>query len=682
MSRKNSKKSDEREFHLPRIVAFALILCCVGAVFAAVYIIAGKLDQKISKSGIAADSFHPVSEEKGYARGSVKLKNKVYDYYHSFENYLIMGTDERDKDVEQSGNGMADYLLLLSIDRSADTYSLLEIDRDTIGTVNLIGDNGKGEATAIQQICMAHGYGSTADMGCSNMVRAVSKILGDLPIMGYYSVGMTDIPKLNHAIGGVTVTLTEDFTKQDPAMKKGATLKLSDDQAAIYLRSRMGVGEGTNEERMARQHTYLENFLNQSVDKIKARPKYFEELLDETNEFAVSNLTNSQLSRIAKALTENERKGIFKFDGKHKKGTVLSDGQLHMEFYPSAASIKDVLTEMLELVPHETETKKNTDSQSTDNKKDDKSTDSKAGESVQEDSGADDQSTENSTETSIPADDQSTVNSTETSTPADDQSTETSAPTDDQSTETSTETSAPADDQSTETSTETSAPADDQSDESAAEGGKHQGSESTDAAKASVKLGETTFEYPDTFSTYLLIGTGGTGNDDPYNFQNDMADYLLLLIEDKATNTYSLLTLDPDTISAVQSLDANNQEAGSANTQICLAHSFGSTKEAGCENQVKAVSDLLGGLPIDGYYAFSLNDVEKLNQAIGGVEVTLTEDFSGFDPKMQKGATLTLQHGRRAQGPPGRLPARLPCRRCRKGHRPSDLLSGGSRRDK
>ena len=346
------KKKKNRQAQAPSLPVILLIIAGTAAILAIAFVVAKRLDSNMNKAGISTDSFVPVSGERGYERGSVKLKSVTYDYYHSFENYLIMGTDGSGIETEDAfANDMADYLLLLSIDRSADTYSLLEIDRDTIATINLVDEQGKGDATARLQICVSHAYGGTKEIGNNNTMRAVSRLLGGMPIMGYYTVDMDDISKLNHAIGGVTVTLTEDFSKQDKAMKKGATLKLTDKQAEIYLRSRMNVGKGTNEERMARQHTYLEGFLTQSVEKIKLRPKYFEELLEETGEFADTDLTKQELSRIAKALTENERKGIFRFEGTHKEGDVLNDGLPHMEFYPKASSVRTVLTEMYGLVP-------------------------------------------------------------------------------------------------------------------------------------------------------------------------------------------------------------------------------------------------------------------------------------------------------------------------------------------
>jgi len=46
------------------------------------------------------------------------------------------------------------------------------------------------------------------------------------------------MPLLNHEVGGVTVTLEDDMTKLDPAMKKGATLNLDGRQAELLMQSR------------------------------------------------------------------------------------------------------------------------------------------------------------------------------------------------------------------------------------------------------------------------------------------------------------------------------------------------------------------------------------------------------------------------------------------------------------
>ena len=50
------------------------------------------------------------------------------------------------------------------------------------------------------------------EQGCKNTVKAVKKLLGGMEINGYYELNMSEIPTLNQIVGGVTVTLEEDFT--------------------------------------------------------------------------------------------------------------------------------------------------------------------------------------------------------------------------------------------------------------------------------------------------------------------------------------------------------------------------------------------------------------------------------------------------------------------------------------
>ena len=73
----------------------------------------------------------------------------------------------------------------------------------------------------------------------------------------YISLEMDGISTLNDALGGVTVTLEDDFTALDPTMTKGTTLTLEGNQAEYYVRGRMYIGVGTNEARMVRQQVFM-----------------------------------------------------------------------------------------------------------------------------------------------------------------------------------------------------------------------------------------------------------------------------------------------------------------------------------------------------------------------------------------------------------------------------------------
>ena len=104
--------------------------------------------------------------------------------------------------------------------------------------VALIDHNGEGEATANIQLCTAHWYGGNREQSCENTVKSVKKLLGGIQIDGYYELPMKAIPVLNKQVGGVTVTLEDDFSSVDAAMVKGKTITLSDSQAFHYIHDR------------------------------------------------------------------------------------------------------------------------------------------------------------------------------------------------------------------------------------------------------------------------------------------------------------------------------------------------------------------------------------------------------------------------------------------------------------
>ncbi len=102
------------------------------------------------------------------------------------------------------------------------------------------------------------------------------------------------------------------------------------------------------------------------------------------------------------------------------------------------------------------------------------------------------------------------------------------------------------------------------------------------------------------------------------------------------------LQLNRDTITRIPLMLTDGSANAAAQLRLCTAHWYGGTKEQSCENTVQAVSDMLGGLPIDGYYALSMDAMSRLNEAVDGVTVTFDEDLTELDPAMEQGATLTL----------------------------------------
>lgn len=296
----------------------------------------------ISEDGFLMDE----QSEELAALGSLKLNGNIYSYYHDFETYLIMGTDKTGADSKVYQGSMSDFLMLVIVDKTDNNYSFLPINRDTMSEVRLIQDDGTGAATAELQLCTAHWYGGNAGQSCANTVESISKLFGGLKIDGYYAIPMDEIPKLNHSVGGVTVTLLEDFQDIDRQMKKGETLALSDEQAYHYIHDRYGVGDEKNTSRMKRQQQYMEAFFTKAKEKTKSDKAYVSQLFRNFEQTATTNLTAKKISGLTNRLIKGTQKGFFEIQGTSKIGKALGDGIDHAEFYPDKESIIDVMTKI------------------------------------------------------------------------------------------------------------------------------------------------------------------------------------------------------------------------------------------------------------------------------------------------------------------------------------------------
>ena len=121
------------------------------------------------------------------------------------------------------------------------------------------------------------------------------------------------------------------------------------------------------------------------------------------------------------------------------------------------------------------------------------------------------------------------------------------------------------------------------------------------------------------------------------------SDFLLLLVIDEENETITPIHINRDTMTEITILGVLGDEAGTVVTQLCLSHGFGDGKEQSCEYTCDAVNNLFLGIDIDYYVSMNMDGISELNDLMGGVTVTLTEDLTAYDPQMTAGTTLTLQ---------------------------------------
>ena len=90
--------------------------------------------------------------------------------------------------------------------------------------------------------------------------------------------------------------------------------------------------------------------------------------------------------------------------------------------------------------------------------------------------------------------------------------------------------------------------------------------------------------------------------------------------------------------------DHNGEVVGKAVGHLTLAYSYGDGRETSCAYTADAVSGLLGGLKMDAYMAADTDVITRLNDAVGGVTVTVpTPGMEVRDPAFIAGQKVHLQ---------------------------------------
>ncbi|MBO4883896.1 MAG: LCP family protein [Clostridia bacterium] len=263
-------------------------------------------------------------------RKRVEYNGRTYVEKTNLTTILLMGVDNvaGTQSYGARQGGQADFLQLLVIDHTGKTIRQLQIDRDTITPVEMLGVLGNPVGTREMQISLSHGFGRTEVDCCNNTVKAAENLLEGVVIDYYMALNMDAIGKLNNVLGGVTVTLADDFSDADPAMVRGATLHLTDEQAEIFLRSRMAVGEGTNAERMARQRVYMSAAIDVMRAKLKDSVNFAGELFDALEADMTSSIKRGKMMNEANQAYNFEVLPVETLPGEHAIGR---DG--FMEFH-------------------------------------------------------------------------------------------------------------------------------------------------------------------------------------------------------------------------------------------------------------------------------------------------------------------------------------------------------------
>lgn len=144
----------------------------------------------------------------------------------------------------------------------------------------------------------------------------------------------------------------------------------------------------------------------------------------------------------------------------------------------------------------------------------------------------------------------------------------------------------------------------------------------------------TKYRYNENLTSILCMGVDREELNDGSDVigNSGQADMVLLAVLDTKTGETTLLNISRDSMVDVNVYNVAGELARIEPMQLCLAYAYGDGRNGSCENMIRSTQRLLYGMPIQSYVAINLSAIEPLNDAIGGVEVTILPDIA-LDPK-------------------------------------------------
>lgn len=255
---------------------------------------------------------------------------------------LLMGIDETGP-VKDSGSynntGEADMVALVIFDETHEQMDLLFINRDTMVDMPVLGIGGKSAGTANRQLALSHTYGSGLEDSCENTRKTVSDLLYGLPIHYYVAMNMDAIPILNDAVGGVKVTVVDDFSQVNPNIPMGETTLMG--QAALdYVQVRREIGDQKNISRMQRQKEYMQNFLIALKAKTSASETFVLSVYDQVEDYIVTDMVTSSMTNVWSNYANYTLDEVVTLQGEN----VLNGG--HYEYILDEAALDELILKM------------------------------------------------------------------------------------------------------------------------------------------------------------------------------------------------------------------------------------------------------------------------------------------------------------------------------------------------
>ncbi len=297
-----------------------------------------RVEHTVRPTGVAAPG-----DVDGGQSTTVYYNGQKYAYNDNLSTLLILGIDDVQlaETAASRNSSQADMILLAVFDPEKEICTMVQINRDTMSEVPVLDSFGNFLRYQVEQLALAHTYGTGMEISCENTAEAVSRFLYGIRIDDYFAFTMDAIPIINDLVGGVTVTVEDDFSNVDASLVKGTTVTLTAENVEHFVRARSSITEDpTNINRMHRQKVYLTGLGAALKEAVNENDSFVVEAYSSLAGSMVTDCTVEQMSNYGDRFSGYTLSQIIAPEGE------AVAGEKFMEFYADEEALRELVLEL------------------------------------------------------------------------------------------------------------------------------------------------------------------------------------------------------------------------------------------------------------------------------------------------------------------------------------------------
>lgn len=293
--------------------------------------------EQIQQELAIEETVPPQAQQPESMGRTIEQDGVTWRYNTRLRTVLFMGVDTRagaENKIGIGNNGRSDTLLLFVIDPDHESVQLITISRDTMTKVDVYDRDRNYLFSGKMQVTMQYSFGDSAARSCQLVKSKISDLLYDLPINYHCSLTLDGILAASDLLGGIKLTLEDDWTDIDPTYTAGSTITLKGEQLERFLRYRDIQVSGSNDVRMSRHGWFIRQLFSQMGTVGSAG---VEMLLDKLDPYLETDLDADTIKQLTSYHLSDE---ILKVPGETIRGKA------HDEYYVDEEACKQMILDV------------------------------------------------------------------------------------------------------------------------------------------------------------------------------------------------------------------------------------------------------------------------------------------------------------------------------------------------